>query len=162
MHLVQKENDIAVLYHLFYHLFDALFKLAAVFAARYHTGKIQRQKPFILYRKGHVAGHDSGGKSLHHGGLAYAGLSHQTGIVLCPARKNLHHSRNLILPANHRVQFSFSGKSRQIPAVMVEGWCRSLFLILLSAQVFFIKRAVLSHGSKHIHIKLLHRNAHGI
>ena len=85
MHFIQEKNDIPVLDHFPDHLLDPFLEFTAVLASRHHTGQIQRKHPLILYRKGHLTGHDPGRKPFHHCSLAHARLPDQTGIVLRPA-----------------------------------------------------------------------------
>src|SRR5207248_923513 len=69
---------------------------------------------------GDVVGSDTRGQSLDDGRLADARLPDQHGVVLRPAREDLHHALDLGLAADHGVEPALRGLLRQIAAELVE------------------------------------------
>src|SRR5215210_961278 len=60
------------------------------------------------------------GQSLHNRCLAYTGLADEHGVVLGPAGKDLHHPADLLVPADHRIEFSLARFFSQVSSVPLQ------------------------------------------
>ena len=120
MHLIDKQNDIAVRDDFRDHALDPLFKLSSVLGAGHHTGQVHGQKPFIPDCRGHIAVHDPLREAFHDRSLSDAGFTDQAGIVLGPSAQDLNDPADLVLSSDHGIQSALSGKPGQIPAVLRE------------------------------------------
>ena len=168
MDLIDEQEHVAGLHDLLQHPLDTLFKFTTVLGSRDHAGQVQRDHALPLDRLRHVAGHDQLGETFHHGSLADAGLTDQTGVVLGSSGKDLHHPLHLHGPADDRIQFSRPCELRQIPGILVESR-RAAVLGRASRMALHPARgllaggtAVLSHGTQDIHVDLLDVDAHGV
>ncbi|MPM82863.1 hypothetical protein SDC9_129925 [bioreactor metagenome] len=85
MYLVDHENNIAQLLDFFNEAFHAALKLASELGAGYKGGEVEQVNLLILQLIGNLALHNLHGKALGNGGLAYAGLADETGVVLLSA-----------------------------------------------------------------------------
>ena len=73
-------------------------------------------------RRGPAAGHHQR-KAFCHGGLPHARLADQDGVVLRPAREDLHRAADLSVPADHRVDPARESQRRQVAAVLIQRPC---------------------------------------
>ena len=119
MHLVDEQNHVAVGLDLVHQPLDAAFKLAAELRAGHQRGEVEQVDFFFAQAGGHIALRNANGKTLRNRGFAHAGLTDQTGIVLCSAAQNLNHAGNLLVAANNAVDLVVSGPLCQISAVRV-------------------------------------------
>ena len=117
MHFIDEENDVRALCHLCHHIFEPLFKFAAVFCPGNHGWDIYRDDGFVPQHLWNVAVRNAFGKPLDHGGFANAGLADETGIILLAAGKNLDDPLGLRLASDSWVERAFFGKLGQIPPV---------------------------------------------
>ena len=118
--LVDEQDDVAPLGDLLHHLLQALLELTAVLGARDQGGKVERVDLLVLEQLGHLVGRDARSKPLDDGCLADAGLADQHGVVLLPAREDLHHALDLGLAADDGVELAFGGGLGQVAAELVE------------------------------------------
>ena len=155
MQFIQKQDDISIIRDFFYYLFDPFLEFATILTASYHPRQIKRQQSLVLHRKRYISRHDPGCQSFHHGGLANTGFPDQAGIVLRPSAQDLDHSADFFISSDYRIQLSFPGQRRQIPAVLLQ---RRLFRLTVSlfSKVFFVQIAVLSDSDQGIHINFLY------
>ena len=120
MELVDEEDDVAPLHDLLHHLLQPLLELAAVLRAGDEGGQVERVDLLVLQELGNLVGGDPAGKALDDGGLADAGLADQHGVVLLPAREDLHHALDLGLAADDGVELAVGGGLGQVAPELVE------------------------------------------
>ena len=118
--LVDEKDDVAGLLHLVDGVLDALFKLTPVLGAGHHAGQIQRQDPLVQQLLRHVGGGDALGQTLCDGGLAYAGLTDEHGVILGAAGQDLDDPLDLLFTANDGVQLAAAGRLRQVTGILLQ------------------------------------------
>ena len=147
MHLVDDQDDVALLADLLDEALHAAFKLAPELGARHESGQVQQIDLLVLQLIGDAAHGDSLGQTLGNGGLANAGLADEAGIVLLAAVQDLDHTLQLLLPAHHGIQLPLGGPLGQVDAVIVqelvlEGPGRLARLVLGTGGLFLPGRGI--------------------
>ena len=160
MHLIDEEDDIAVLRHLADHLLDPLLKLAAVLGARDHPGKIKRQHALVLHGERYIPGHDPLREAFHHRGLADTGFADEAGIVLGAAAQRLNDPADLLLPPDDGIEFPLRGQCREIPGKLFQSG-GALLAGLSAAEILADQIGILAHGGQRLGIHLLQVDPHG-
>ena len=135
MHLIDEEDDVAVLLNLLHHLLDTLLKFAPVLGAGHHAGKVQRQELLIQQVLRHIAHGDLPGQALGDGSLAHAGLTDQAGVVLGLTGQDADDVPDLLIAADDGVQLLLAGQIDQILTVLLEGIVGVLGVIVGHALV---------------------------
>ena len=119
--LVDEEDHLAVGVH---HLLDdglqAVLELAAVLGARDQRPEVEGHDAAPLEQLGHVAAGDAPCQPLGHGGLADPGLADEHGVVLGAPVEHLHHTADLVIATDHRVELACAGQLRKVAAVLLE------------------------------------------
>ena len=110
-----------------HHPTQALLKLTAVLGAGNQGTKVQRDEPATFERIRHLTSHHPLRQQLGYSGLTHTCFSDQNRIVLAAAREHLDQPADVGIPADHRIQLSFSGQSRQISTELSQ--CTGLFSI---------------------------------
>ncbi len=100
---------------------QALLELAAVLGAGDHGAQVQADQRLAAQGLGDVPGHHPLGQALDDGGLADAGLADEHGVVLGAAREHLHHTADLGVAADHRVELAGAGDLGEVRAVLLQG-----------------------------------------
>ena len=118
--LVDEQDDVAALGDLLHHLLQALLELTAVLRARDQRREVERVDLLVLQQLGHLAVGDALCEPLDDGGLADTGLTHQHGVVLRAARKDLHHALDLGQATDHGVELALRGELGQVAAELVQ------------------------------------------
>gem|GEM_PF-98203 len=109
----------------------AALKLAAELGARHQGGEIQQVDLLVQQLVGYVPLVDLLGQPLRNGGLAHAGLTDQTGVVLLAAVEDLDGALDLLVPADDAVQLAVSGLLSQGDAVILQKLALGLLFALL-------------------------------
>ena len=104
----------------FQHGLEAVFELAAIFCSGQHGAQIERDDALVLEHFGHVAGNDALREAFDDGGLAYAGLADEHGIIFRAAGKNLDHAADFFVAADDRIELAAAGLLGQIAGVALE------------------------------------------
>ncbi|MCY1298871.1 hypothetical protein D9M70_483760 [compost metagenome] len=121
VHLVDEQDDLAVFgLHLVENGLQPLLELAAILRTGNQRAHVERHQPLVLEAFRHVAIDDAQGKALGDRGLADAGLTDQHRVVLGAARQHLDGAANLVVTADHRVKFAFTGIGRQVARIFLE------------------------------------------
>ena len=121
MQLVDEADNFAVrLGDLFQHGFQTIFEFAAELGARHDGAKIQRRQPLIAQLLRYVAFHDALRQTFHNGRFADAGLTDQHRVVLRAPAQHLHHTPDLVVAANHRVELAAPSHVDQIQRIALE------------------------------------------
>ena len=120
--LIDEQDDVAVGFlHLAQHVLQAVLELAAVLRAGHHGAQVERHDLAVLQRRGHVAGHDALGQTLHDGGLAGARLADKHRVVLRAAREHLDGAANFLVAADDRVQLALASLLGEVLAKLLQG-----------------------------------------
>ena len=90
MDFVNKQNNVVRFRNLGYHSAYTLLKIAAVFRARHHCGKLQRPHLLIEKRIGHITLGNAKRESLDRRRLAHSRLTDKARIVFCSPAQNTH------------------------------------------------------------------------
>src|SRR6185369_4369089 len=83
---------------------------------------------------GDLAADDGLREALDDGGLAYAGFAEQHRVVLGPARQHLHHTLDLLLAADQRVELGIARELREVSTELVEHHRALTRLLALTAR----------------------------
>ena len=122
MQLINEEDDFAVAGgHFLDEGFESFLEFAAVFGTGQHGADVQAHQALALHAFRYVAVHNAAGQAFRNGGLAYAGLTNEYGVILGAAGKNLQHPANLCIAANDRVNLALTGAGGQVGAVFLQG-----------------------------------------
>ena len=114
--LVDEEDHVAVGLYLVHQALDPALELAPKLGAGHQGGEVQQLDLLLLELGGHLAPGDAQGQSLGHGGLAHARLADEAGVVFRPAGEDLHHTLDLLFPADDVVQAAASGFGGEVGA----------------------------------------------
>ena len=128
--LVDEQDHVAVLLHLVQGVLDALLELAAVLGAGHHAAQVKGQDALVQQLLGHVAGGDALGQTLGDGGLAYARLTDEHGVVLAAAGEDLDDPLDLLIPPDDGIQLAGAGGLGQVAGVLGQ---RLVLLVRLAA-----------------------------
>ena len=121
MELINKQNDAAVgTGNFFQHSFQTFLEFAAVFGARDQGPHIEGNDPFVFQIFRHIAANDPHGQAFHDGGFAHTGFADQHRIVFGAAGKDLRGPPDLVVTADHGVEFFFPGRFGQVASVFFQ------------------------------------------
>ena len=120
MQLVDEQDDVAAGPDLLEHLLEPLFEVTAVPRPGDQGAEVERVQLLVLEGLRDLALDDLLGQSLHHRGLAHAGLADQHRVVLGAPGQHLHDPLDFLLPADHRVELVLAGPLGEIAAELVE------------------------------------------
>ena len=101
-------------------LLQTFFKLSAVHRTGDQGSHVQLDQAFAQNRAGHTAGDDALRQTLDDGGLAHAGLTDQSGVVLGATGQNLDDALDLGLAADHGIEPALGGHRRQVNRHLVQ------------------------------------------
>src|SRR5262249_23136666 len=120
--LVDEADDFAVRFlDLFQNGAQAVLKLAAEFGAGDHGAEIEGHEAFRFELVGDVARDDALGETFHDGGLPDTRFADEDGVVLGSPGKYLDDAADLLVAANHRIEFGRFGGLGEIAGVALEG-----------------------------------------
>ena len=120
MQLVDEQDDVAAGPDLLEDLLEALLEVTAVARPGDQGAQVERVQLLVLEGFRHLALDDLLGESLHHRGLAHAGLTDQHRVVLGAPGQHLHDPLDFLLPADDRVELAFPGTLGEVAAELVE------------------------------------------
>ena len=103
--LVDENYVLRILNQLAHDLFQALFKLAAIFCAGNDQRKVERKDALVFEERWHVAANDSLRQAFDDCGLANARFADQHRIVFGAAAKYLDHAFDLGFATDQRIEF---------------------------------------------------------
>ena len=127
MHLVDKEDHVAIGLHLVHQTLDPALELPPELGAGHQGGEVQQLDLLLPELGGNLPLGDAQGQPLRHSGFAHAGFADEAGIVLGPAGEDLDHPLDLLLPADDGVQLSRPGPAGEVRAVVLD--MLALFLV---------------------------------
>ena len=123
MQLIDKEQNLSVLYGFSDDALDTLLELTAVLRACNHAGDIERHNTLLEDGVRNIAGDDTLGQSLYHCGLADTRLTDEAWIVLRTSGQDLHDTHDFTLPADDRIELSFRCHRGEIPRILIQCRC---------------------------------------
>ena len=129
--LVDHQDDVTQLFDLVDEALHPLLKLAPELSPGHQRRQVEEVDLLIPQLEGHIPRHDPLGKTLRDGGLAHAGLTDQTGVVLLAAVQDLNDPLDLLRTADHRVQLALLGLAVQGDAVALQELPLAVGLALL-------------------------------
>ena len=106
MNLVNEQDRVRVVFHLFDDGFQAFLKVAAIAGARQQSAHIQRVDRSTCQDLWRLALHNLAGQAFGDGGFAHPRGAHQQGVVLAPAAQNLNGAFYLGLAADQGVNIA--------------------------------------------------------
>ena len=113
-------DDVAAGTDLLEDLLQPLLEVTAVAAARHQRAEVEGVQLLVLERLRHLALDDRLGQAFHDGGLADARLAHEDGVVLGPARQDLHDPLDLLLATDDWVELSLARGLSEVATELVE------------------------------------------
>ena len=120
VHLVDEQDDVARVLHLFDALLQAILELAAILAARHERGHVKREQALVAQQVGHLVRDDELREPFHDGGLAHTRLADEQRVVLLAAREHLHDALNLARTADDRVELAVGCLLGKVGAELLE------------------------------------------
>ncbi len=102
------------------HALEALLELAAVLGAGHHGAQVEADQALVLQCALHIAGHDTLGEAFHNCGLAHTGLADQHRVGLGAPAQDLDHTADLLVTADHRVEFAVARTRGQVGRELLE------------------------------------------
>ena len=121
MQLVDEKNDVTALFDLVKCGFYALLKVASVFGAGHHAGKVEGDHPLVFENFRHLAVGDFKGKTLGNCRFTDAGLADKAGVVFGAAGENLYNTLNFLASADDGVDFAGLCLGGEVSAEFVKG-----------------------------------------
>ena len=97
--------------------FQPIFEFAAILCPSQHRAKIERHHALVLQHFGHIARDNALRQALDNCRLAHTRLADQYGIVLGTPGKHLNHAPNLLIAADHRIEFAATRLLGQVASV---------------------------------------------
>ena len=136
MHFVDKENDLAFgAGHFFEHRFQTFLKFAAVFGASDQRTEIQRHQLFIAQTGRYIAIDNALRQPFDNCRLTDTWFTDQHRVVLGAPAQDLDHAPNLLVTANHRVEFAFARFFGQVAAILGQRFVLAFWIISRDALV---------------------------
>jgi hypothetical protein len=120
VHLIDEQDDVAALPDLLHHLLETLLELASVLRAGDERGQIERVELLASQGLRYLVGGDLLRESLDDGRLADARLADEHGVVLRPARQDLHHALDLVLASDHGIELALASGAGEVATELIE------------------------------------------
>ena len=120
MHLIDDQNDIALLADLLDESLHAAFKLASELRSGNKSRKVKQVDLLVAQLIRHLVHCYALCKALGHGGLADAGLADEAGIVLLAAVEYLNYPLKLLLTADHIIELARPCTVGEVDAVVIQ------------------------------------------
>ena len=120
MHLVDEQDEVAVVLHFLDDALETIFELAAVLGSGDERGDIKCHEALVAQHVGHVPICDELGQALGDSRLANAGLADEQRVVLRATRENLLDAIDLALAPDDRVEPVLRGELGEVSAEFVE------------------------------------------
>jgi len=120
VHFVDEQDDLPFgTLHLVEHRLEPLLELAAVLRAGDKRAHVERHQRAALEAVGHIAIGNAQREAFGNRGLARAGFADERGIVLGPAREDLHGAADFLVAADHRVELAVARRLREVAGVFL-------------------------------------------
>ena len=152
MHLVDDEDNIALLAYLLDQTLHAALKLAAELRTRDKRGEVEQEHLLILKLIGDVAHRDALRKPLCYSRFADARLADKAGVILLAAVQDLDNALQLLLAAYHAVELALTRTGGEVDAVIIKefslGLLRRLVAVLTRLTVVILRAVALRRRSR--------------
>ena len=155
VNLVDEQDRVGMVFHLFDNSLQPLFKIAAIAGARQQSAHVERVNRSPRQNLGRLALHDLAGQAFGNGGFANSRITHQKGIVLASAAQNLNGALYLGLAADQGVNIALHRLVVQINTILRKrgffgfarfGLGRFVGLISPRNRTRFAERGVFGHA----------------
>ena len=136
MNLIDEQNDFTgAVHHFLHYALQTLFEFALVLGTCNEGTHVQGIDFLGFKVLGHLPVYDVLGNAFGDSRFTYTRLAHQNGVVLGAAAQDLQHTANLVVTANHGVQFALCGPLVQVNCkpseeCVVTVVCHNLFSFL--------------------------------
>ena len=130
MHLVDKQDYIALFFDLVYQTLYSALKLASELSACDKGGKVEQVYLLFGELRGDIAVDYTQSESLGYGCFADAGLAYEAGVILRAAAEYLHRAVDLVIASDYTVDFTLAGLLGEVGAIEREE-LSPLFLLAL-------------------------------
>ena len=151
VYLVDKDDDVGIIFNLFKQSANTFFKLSAVFSASHHARHIQTNNAFIEeHRRGFAFGNELS-QPFNDSTFAHARFANDDGIVLFSSTKNFCYAQNLPFSTHHGVESVLHGRQCKVGRKTIEDGCFAVsfsrlgglsafvsLLCVVSVQSFFV------------------------
>jgi hypothetical protein len=120
--LVDEEDDLSArLGHGLQDRLEPLLELPPELGTGHQRTHVQRKHPLVLQTFGDVPLHDAAGHAFRDGRFPHARLPDENRVVLRAPGKDLHDATDLLIPADHRVEFARPREVREVDREPLEG-----------------------------------------
>ena len=120
VHFVDEQDDLPFgALHLVEHGLEPFLELAAVLRPGDQRAHVERHQRAALEAVGNIAIGDTQREAFGDRGFAGAGFADERGIVLGPAREDLHGAADFLVAADHRVELAVACCLRQVAGVFL-------------------------------------------
>ena len=120
MHLVDEQDDVAVVFDFFDDALQAFLELAAVLGPSDERGDVERHEALVAQDVGYLPVGDELCQPLDDGRLADARLADEQRVVLAATRQDLLNALGLALAADDRVELATCSAPGEVGAELVE------------------------------------------
>ena len=120
VHLVNKQNDVAVFSDLVQKSLDTALELPSELGPGYQRGQVKKVDLLVLQLDGNIARNYLLRDAFRNGGLSDSGFSYQAWIVLLPSGKDLDRPVDLLVPADDIVEPAVPGLFREVVTVRIQ------------------------------------------
>ena len=175
VHLVDEQDDVTRVLHLFDTLLQAVLELAAILAARHKRRHVKREQALVAQKVGYLVRDDKLREPFHDGGFAHTRLTDEQRVVLLATRKHLHDALNLARTADdwvelavgcllgkvgaellehaiggrpHRIESAAAGIDRALPHQIVQGAADIIALHAQAAEHVESRSLALAHDAQ--------------
>ena len=129
MDLIDEEDDASLtLGHFLNDTLQTLLELTFIHSSCNECAHIEAVELLVLQVLGHIATQDSVRESLYYCSLTRTWFTYKNRIILCPSRKNLQDSTNLIVSADDWVKLTCPSFVHEIASILLQAL---LFLLLI-------------------------------
>ena len=131
MNLVNKQNNITLVFNLVNKAFNSAFKLTPELSAGNKCGKVKKVNFFVSKTCRYLSLGNFDCKALCYSGFADARLTDKARVIFCSSAKNLNCTCNLAFSADNIIDFALLSTFGKIGTVSIEEFSESSFAPLL-------------------------------
>ena len=134
MNLVNKEDNFSLAFlHLFQYSLQAILELTTIFCSCNQSPQIKSQNLLSIQGLWDISRDNTLCQSFNNCCLTDSWLTDKHWIIFGTATQYLNNTPHLIIPANHRIQFSLLGQISQIAGIFFQGLIFLLWILISDA-----------------------------
>ncbi|CAB4685377.1 unannotated protein [freshwater metagenome] len=133
MDFVDEQHDVATCLDFFQNLLETLFEVTAVTATCNKCAKVKCVELLVFQSFRNVTRNNFLCETFNDGGFTNTRFTDKNRVVLCAARKNLHHAFKFASTTNDRVKFFLTSQLSEVATELVENLASTFF-----AWLFFV------------------------